>query len=561
MTYVKKTHRFGLLTPSSNTVQEPEFSAALPPTVSLHTGRLGFRNIDAETMVRCVEELETESRKLADAEVDVIVFAATAPTLAKGKGYDRELIKRMEDASGRPATTAATAFVDALRLLGAKTVSIGAPWSKTMDKPMVEFMEASGFTVVHSEVVGFVASVDLGRVSPETAYELGRRADRPDADAIVMPGGNWASMPVVERLERELGKPVGLACGCSSERTVFRATTDCCETILPREVHRVYEQSEHNLCMKSFQAAHIVGSLRQEPLAEHLDFGKRRRRLRTDDPVRVGQSQGHIDRLDQTAVDQIPRRKRGSGQHNTLAVDGGIDQHARTVQHRSRNGGGGDAGGIEPSGPVLPVFETQQGKFQQIGCLGDAVASRNKLRRADRKKLLGAKAHGVEPGPIAVAMPNRKVHFLACEVDLLDRCGHAEVDVGMGFGKPAEAIHQPFGGKVRRSADRQHSGGLALDKTFRSDGNPVQRIADHGKIFAARFGDHQPLALAIEKFDPEYLLQCLDLMAHRSLRDIQFFSRPGEALAPRRGLEGLEGIQRWQTAKHRPSFMNKTKPE
>ena len=208
MTYVKKTHRFGLLTPSSNTTQEPEFMAALPPSISLHTGRVAYRDITPEEQMRCVLELETESRKLADAEVGCIVFAATAPTLAKGKGYDRELIKRMEDASGRPATTAATAFVDALRLLGANKVSIGAPWSKTMDKPMVEFMQASGFNVVHSEVVGFVASVDLGRVGPETAYELARRADRPDADAIIMPGGNWASMPVVERLERELGKPV-----------------------------------------------------------------------------------------------------------------------------------------------------------------------------------------------------------------------------------------------------------------------------------------------------------------------------------------------------------------
>ncbi len=175
MSYVKKTHRFGLLTPSSNTTQEPEFSAALPPTVSLHTGRVAYRDITPEEQDRCVLELESESRKLADAEVGVIVFAATAPTLAKGKGYDRELIKRMEDASGRPATTAATAFVDALRLLGANRVSIGAPWSKTMDKPMVDFMQANGFEVVHSEVVGFVASIDLGRVGPETAYELGRR--------------------------------------------------------------------------------------------------------------------------------------------------------------------------------------------------------------------------------------------------------------------------------------------------------------------------------------------------------------------------------------------------
>jgi len=77
-----------------------------------------------------------------------------------------------------------------------------------MDQPMVDFMQANGFKVIHSEVAGFVASIELGRVSPEQAYELGRRTDRPDADVIVMPGGNWPAMSVVERLERELGKPV-----------------------------------------------------------------------------------------------------------------------------------------------------------------------------------------------------------------------------------------------------------------------------------------------------------------------------------------------------------------
>jgi maleate isomerase len=208
MSDVAKTHRFGLITPSSNTTQEPEFSAALPPNVSLHTARVAYRDITPQEQMRCVEELEAESRKLADAEVGVIVFAATAPTLAKGKGYDRELIRRMQDAAGRPATTAATAFVDALTELGAEKIAIGAPWSAVMDKAMVEFMAASGFTIVHSELAGFVASIELGRVGPEAAYELGRRADRADADALIMPGGNWPSMTVVERLERALGKPV-----------------------------------------------------------------------------------------------------------------------------------------------------------------------------------------------------------------------------------------------------------------------------------------------------------------------------------------------------------------
>jgi len=187
---VDRTHRFGLLTPSSNSTQEPEFSAVLPPSVSLHTGRVSYQVITPEEQMRCVLELETESRKLADADVDVIVFAATSPSVAKGKGYDRELIRRMEDASGKPATTAATAFVEALARLGVGKIAIGAPWSQAMDAPMVDFMEKNGFEVVHSELMGLVVSLELGRTDPERAYELGRLTDRRDALAIVMPRGN-----------------------------------------------------------------------------------------------------------------------------------------------------------------------------------------------------------------------------------------------------------------------------------------------------------------------------------------------------------------------------------
>ena len=77
-----------------------------------------------------------------------------------------------------------------------------------MEKPMIAFMAAHGFEVVHSEVVGFVHSIELGRVGPDTAYDLARRTDRPDAQAIIMPGGNWSTMPVIERMERDLGKSV-----------------------------------------------------------------------------------------------------------------------------------------------------------------------------------------------------------------------------------------------------------------------------------------------------------------------------------------------------------------
>src|SRR6266545_1250934 len=138
-------------------------------------------------------------------------------------------------------------------------------------------------------------------------------------------------------------------------------------------------------------------------------------------------------------------------------------------------------------------------------------------------------------------------------------CGYSQIDVGMGPGKPTEPMDEPFGGKIRRRADRQNPGGLAQYKTLCTHRNSIQRIADHCKIFATGLGDHKSLAHAIEKLDAERFLQGLDLMVHSSLCDAQFFSRSREALAPRRGLEGLEGVQRWQAAKHRSTFMRKAR--
>src|SRR5438105_899908 len=61
--------------------------------------------VEAESTLRIVQEIEIESQKLADVDVDVIVFPATAPSSRNGIGYDQELIKRISAASGKPATT------------------------------------------------------------------------------------------------------------------------------------------------------------------------------------------------------------------------------------------------------------------------------------------------------------------------------------------------------------------------------------------------------------------------------------------------------------------------
>lgn len=205
---MKSSHRIGLLVPSSNTTVEPEFYRALPASVTLHTARLFLTEITPEAILRMVEDLEQQSRLLASADVDVIVMGATAPSFLKGAGYDREVMARIEKATGKPATTTSTALLRALRFLDAKRIVLGSAYTDKVNAIAQGFLEANGLKVVAARGLGMVDNLAVGRLGPQSAYELARDAAHADADAVVLACTNWRSMDVIERLERELGKPV-----------------------------------------------------------------------------------------------------------------------------------------------------------------------------------------------------------------------------------------------------------------------------------------------------------------------------------------------------------------
>jgi maleate isomerase len=200
--------RIGLLLPSSNTTQEPEFTRILPDGITLHVARLPLRNVGADDTARVVEDIEGESRKLADADVDAIVLAATAPSSRNGIGYDRELIGRIEAASGRKATTASTALIQALSAMGLQRLAVAAPWSAAVNATTAAFIEASGVTVLTQRAMGHVSNLDIGDLPEETAWQEGLAVDQVEAQAVMLACGNWATLGIVDRLESAIGKPV-----------------------------------------------------------------------------------------------------------------------------------------------------------------------------------------------------------------------------------------------------------------------------------------------------------------------------------------------------------------
>jgi maleate isomerase len=200
--------RIGLLVPSSNTTVETEFARVLPKEVTLHVARLFIASVETESIGKMAELLAAQARLVASADVDVIVLGAAAPSFLKGLGYDQQMTKIIEDATGKAATTTSTALLEALKALGISKLALGAAYIPAVNDLCANFLTANGHTVVSQAQLGLSDNLAIGRLDVSTAYELAKKLDTPEAQAIVLACTNWKSVDVIDKLEQELQKPV-----------------------------------------------------------------------------------------------------------------------------------------------------------------------------------------------------------------------------------------------------------------------------------------------------------------------------------------------------------------
>ncbi len=201
-------HRVGLLIPSSNSLIEPEYYAVMPRSVSVHFARLTMTEVSDAGLARQDEDVAAQSRLLASANVEVILFCLTAASFHKGLDYDADLKRRIEDHSGKPALTAARTIIDALNVLGVGRIAMATPFVPEVTEASRRFLVDNGFDVVAAEGLAYVDNFSIALIDPETVRDLIRRVDSDAAEAIVVPGGNMPCLSIAEAMEEELGKPV-----------------------------------------------------------------------------------------------------------------------------------------------------------------------------------------------------------------------------------------------------------------------------------------------------------------------------------------------------------------
>ena len=124
--------RIGLITLATDTSVLPEYVRAMPDGVAVYPAPIvlprGEVTAAALAEMLADDQLERAAALLTWADVDVIVFACTTGSLVHGLGWDRELIARIERASGRSATTTTTAVLAALRAVEATSLAIATPY-------------------------------------------------------------------------------------------------------------------------------------------------------------------------------------------------------------------------------------------------------------------------------------------------------------------------------------------------------------------------------------------------------------------------------------------------
>ena len=207
--------RIGILVPPGNPTVEPELYRMVPEGVSLHFARLQSPPPDGpaggaagmEERTRAYREgLEGPTAALGQVRPAVIVLAHTASSYALGVAGEQPLVDRVARLGGAPALLAAHAVRDALRHLGVSRLALGTPYPESISRQGRAYWEASGFQIVGYHRLTDV--VDIYAESEERARELGRRADAPEAQAVLLSGTGLPTVAVLETLERELGKPV-----------------------------------------------------------------------------------------------------------------------------------------------------------------------------------------------------------------------------------------------------------------------------------------------------------------------------------------------------------------
>jgi maleate isomerase len=223
------TFRIGQIVPSSNTTMETEIpamlrarEAAAPERFSFHASRMRMRTVTKEELAGMDAQAGRCATELADARVDVMGYACLVAIMAAGHGYHRQAEQKLSAVAAAagcaaPVVTSAGALIAGLRLLGARRISMIAPYHRSLTDLVAGYIEAEGIHVHDRIALEVTDNLAVGRLDPRELPERAKALDTRGCDAVVLSACvQMPSLPAVALAERQLGLPVVTASTCTA---------------------------------------------------------------------------------------------------------------------------------------------------------------------------------------------------------------------------------------------------------------------------------------------------------------------------------------------------------
>jgi maleate isomerase len=228
-TTASKNYRIGLIVPSSNTTMETEIPAmlraregVLSERFTFHSSRMRMKSVTKEELMAMDHDSDRCALELSDARVDAMGYACLVAIMSMGKGYHRASQKRLHEVTAAngaptPVITSAGALVDGLHAIGAKRVSLIAPYMKPLTRLVIDYIEAEGIEVIDSISLEIHDNLAVGARDPKAPAELWKQLNVKGADAIVASACvQMPSLAAVPLIEAASGLPVISSAICTT---------------------------------------------------------------------------------------------------------------------------------------------------------------------------------------------------------------------------------------------------------------------------------------------------------------------------------------------------------
>ena len=237
----KRPFRIGQIVPSSNTTMETEIPAMLrgrehvePERFTFHSSRMRMKKVTKEELEAMDADSGRCALELVDARVDVLGYACLVAIMSMGKGYHRESEARLHQITVKeghptPVVTSAGALVAGLKALGAKRVSLVAPYLRPLTSLVIDYIETEGISVADSISLEIPDNVEVGRRDPISLIGIYKDLKLSGIDALVLSSCvQMPSLAAVPLVEAECGLPVVSASICTTHQMLLRLGLKTC---------------------------------------------------------------------------------------------------------------------------------------------------------------------------------------------------------------------------------------------------------------------------------------------------------------------------------------------